>query len=51
MSEEKKYNDFVESLHRLYRDHKVQNSFLKKKLDEGRISLNEYEYIVNGKEV
>lgn len=51
MSEEKKYNEFVESLQRLYRDHKVQNSFLKKKLDEGRISLNDYEYIVSGKEV
>lgn len=49
MSEEKKYNEFVESLHRLYHDHKVQNSFLKKKLDEGRISLDEYEYIVNGR--
>lgn len=48
---EKIYNEFVESLHRLYHDHKVQISFLKKKLDEGRISLDDYEYIVSGKEV
>ena len=48
---EKNYNEFVESLHRLYRDHKVQNSFLKKKLDEGQISLDDYEYIVSEKEV
>lgn len=51
MSEEKNYSEFVESLRRLCKDHKVQYSFLKKKLEEGRISLDEYEYIVNGEEV
>lgn len=30
MSEEKNYSEFVESLRRLCKDHKVQYSFLKK---------------------
>ena len=48
---EKIFSPFVESLRRLYRDHIIQDSFLEKKLADKRISMNEYLYIVNGKEV
>lgn len=51
MSEEKKFSEFVESLRRLYQNHMVQDKFLEKKLEEKRISLDEYLYIVGGKEV
>lgn len=48
---EKIFSPFVESLRRLYRDHMIQDSFLEEKLADKRISMNEYLYIVNGKEV
>lgn len=48
---EKNFSPFVESLRRLYRDHMIQDSFLEEKLADKRISMNEYLYIVNGKEV
>jgi hypothetical protein len=48
---EKNFSPFVESLRRLYRDHMIQDSFLENKLADKRISMNEYLYIVNGKEV
>lgn len=51
MSEEKKFSEFDESMRRLYRDHMVQDSYLEKLLSEKKVSLDEYLYIVNGKEV
>lgn len=51
MNEEKTFSEFVESLRRLYQNHMVQDKFLENKLAEKRISLDEYLYIVNGKEV
>ena len=51
MSEEKTYSAFIESLRRLYRDHKIHDLFLKKKLEENQVSSDEYKYIVVGKEV
>jgi hypothetical protein len=48
---EKNFSPFVESLRRLYRDHMIQDSFLENKLADKRISMDEYLYIVNGKEV
>ena len=48
---EKNFSPFVESLRRLYRDHMIQDSFLENKLADKRISMNEYLYIVNGKEM
>lgn len=48
---EKNFSPFVESLRRLYRDHMIRDSFLENKLADKRISMNEYLYIVNGKEV
>jgi hypothetical protein len=48
---EKNFSPFVESLRRLYRDHMIQDSFLENKLADKRISMNEYLYIVSGKEV
>lgn len=51
MSEDKKFSEFVKSLRRLYQNQMVQDKFLEKKLEEQRISLDDYLYIVNGKEV
>lgn len=48
---EKNFSPFVESLRRLYRDHMIQDSFLENKLADKRISMDEYLYIMNGKEV
>ena len=44
-------SEFVESLHRLYGGHMVQDKFVEKLLESKKITLDEYLYIVNGKEV
>jgi hypothetical protein len=42
---------FTRSGNYAYRDHKMHDLFLKKKLEENQISSDEYKYIVVGKEV
>lgn len=42
---------FTRSGNYTYRDHKIHDLFLKKKLEENQISSDEYKYIVVGKEV
>lgn len=44
-------SEFVESMHRLYKEHMVQDKFVEKLLEGKKITLDEYLYIVNGKEV
>lgn len=51
MSDEKKFSEFVESMRRLYQNRMVQGPYMEKLLSEKKVSLDEYLYIVNGKEV
>ena len=44
-------SEFVESVHRLYGEGMVQDKFVEKLLESKKISLDEYLYIVNRKEV
>lgn len=46
-----KFSEFVESMHRLYKNHFVQDVYVESLLESKKISLDEYLYIVNGKEV
>lgn len=52
---EKKYSDFVESMHRLHFDGMIQDSVLDKLLDDWlenhKITKDEYLYILTRKEV
>lgn len=51
MSDEKKFSEFVESMRRLYQNRMVQDPYMEKLLSKKKVSLDEYLYIVNGKEV
>lgn len=51
MSEKKEFTEFVMSMRRLYKDHMVQDKFVEKLLEGKKITLDDYLYIVNGKEV
>lgn len=51
MSKEKKFSAFVESMRRLYQNRMVQDPYMEKLLSDKKVSLDEYLYIVNGKEV
>ena len=51
MSKEKKFSEFVESMRRLYHNLMVQDPYMEKLLSDKKVSLDEYLYIVNGKEV
>ena len=48
---EKIFTKFVESMHRLYKSGMVQDKFVEGLLEEKKIYLDDYLYIVNGKEV
>lgn len=48
---EKIFTEFVESMHRLYKNGMVQDKFVENLLEGKKISLDDYLYIVNGKEV
>ena len=45
------FTKFVESMHRLYKNGMVQDKFVESLLEQKKISLDDYMYIVNGKEV
>lgn len=45
------FTEFVESMHRLYKNGMVQDKFVENLLEGKKISLDDYLYIVNGKEV
>ena len=51
MSEKKEFNEFVMSMRRLYQSNMVQDKFVERLLENKKVSLDEYLYIVNGKEV
>ncbi len=42
-------NQFVESLHRLYKQDKVNNDKLKELLTKKKINQQEYDYIISAK--
>lgn len=44
-------SEFVESMHRLYGNGMVQDKFVENLLESKKITLDEYLYIVNRKEV
>ena len=48
---EKKYSDFVESMHRLYLNGMVQDNVLDKLFENRKITNDEYLYILTRKEV
>lgn len=48
---EKIFTEFVESMHRLYKNGMVQDKFVENLLEGKKISLDDYLYIINGKEV
>ncbi len=53
MSETKEFSEFVCSMHRLYKNNMIPNrdKYVEELLSDKKISLDEYLYIVNGKEV
>ena len=48
---EKNFTEFVLSMRRLYKDNMVQDKFVERLLESKKITLDDYLYIVNGKEV
>ena len=44
-------SEFIESMHRLYSERMVQDKVVERLLENKKISLDEYLYIVNRKEV
>lgn len=46
MNEEKKYSEFVESMHRLYNNGMIQDKLLDGLLSGRKISKDEYLYII-----
>ena len=48
---EKIFNEFVLSVRRLYQNDQVQDKFVERLLESKKITLDEYLYIVNRKEV
>mgnify|MGYP004506661859 CR=1 FL=1 len=50
---ETKFSEFVCSMHRLYQNNMIPNrdKYVEELLSDKKISLDEYLYIVNGKEV